>query len=81
MEYDYSKLRGKIKEKFGTQINFAKAMGMTEPTLSLKLNNKGEWSQEEMTLALDLLGESLAVVDSYFFTHKDVARRLLEVDI
>ena len=36
--FDYSKLRGKIKEVFGTQAKFAKAMGMSTVTLSAKLN-------------------------------------------
>ena len=30
----YAKLRGKIKEVFGTQAKFAKAMGMSTVTLS-----------------------------------------------
>ena len=30
MCYDYSKLAGRIVEKFGTQYNFAIAMGLSE---------------------------------------------------
>ena len=40
MPFDFSKLSGKIVEKYGTQYNFAKAMGISEHSLSNKLNNK-----------------------------------------
>ena len=40
MAYNYSKLLGKITEKFGTQGNFAKSMNISERSLSLKLTNK-----------------------------------------
>ena len=48
MAFDYSKLRGKIKEVFGTQDKFAKALGISRATLSLKLNNISEFTQQEM---------------------------------
>jgi len=70
MDYDYSKLNGKIKEVFGTQTAFAKAMGMGYVTMSLKLNNKSEWSQDEMEAAMDLLHIPRTSVRTYFFTHK-----------
>lgn len=70
MAYDYSKLKGKIREKYKTQGEFAKALSISESTLSLKLSNKAEWSQEEMTATLDLLDESGDAVNGYFFTPK-----------
>ena len=39
LEYNYSKLRGRIVEIFETQQNFAKEMGWSEHTLSSKLNH------------------------------------------
>ena len=36
MPFDFSKLSGKIVEKYGTQYNFAKAMGLSEHSLSTK---------------------------------------------
>lgn len=68
--FDYSKLRGKIKEVFGTQENFAAAMVMSTVTLSAKLNNKIPWTQEEMNLACQLLGVSVEFIPLYFFTVK-----------
>ena len=38
--YDYAKLMGLIVEKFSTQSNFAKAMNLSEQSISLKLNSK-----------------------------------------
>lgn len=40
MAFDYNKLRGKIVKKYKTQGAFAKAMGVSERTLSLKLNGR-----------------------------------------
>lgn len=70
MDYDYSKLSGKIKEVFGTQEAFAKAMDMGKTTVSLKMNNHTEWTQAEMTKAMDLLRIPHTSVRAYFFTHK-----------
>ena len=67
--YDYSELQGDIKKVFGAQGAFAKAMGMAESTLSLKLNNKAEWSQDEMMMAIDLLHAETGKIRPYFFTH------------
>ena len=36
MVYDYSKLEGKIIEKFGTRENFAKSLGVTTKSISEK---------------------------------------------
>lgn len=69
MDYNYSKLKGKIRERYNTQEAFASALGIGTSTLNLKLNNRAEWTQAEMSNALRLLGESLEHVDSYFFTH------------
>ena len=40
MSFNHNKLRGKIIEKYGTQGAFAKALGVSERTLSLKINGK-----------------------------------------
>lgn len=69
MDYDYSKLRGKIRETYGTDAAFAEAMGMGRVSLSLKLNNKSEWAQDEMEKAMTLLNIPRQSVRAYFFTH------------
>ena len=68
MNFDYSKLLGKIKEKFGTQGKFAIAMGVGLSSLNQKLNNKAEFSQNEMDRACELLGIGKEKLSTYFFT-------------
>ena len=38
LAFNYSRLKGRIVEKFGNQKNFAKAMNWSEKTLSKKIN-------------------------------------------
>ncbi|MCD8825392.1 DUF739 family protein [Staphylococcus gallinarum] len=70
MNYDYSSLNGKIVEKYGTQYNFAIAMGLSERSLSLKLNNKVSWKDKDIEKASNLLDIPLENMHKYFFKHK-----------
>lgn len=63
----YSKLRGRIREKYGTQEAFAKAMNMNYTTLSNKLNGKTEWTREEIERACTLLEIPVQEIPAYFF--------------
>lgn len=63
----YAKLRGRIREKFGTNAAFAKAMGKSETTISAKLTKKTDWTREEMELACDLLDVPIAEAHLYFY--------------
>ena len=56
MAYNYNKLKGRIKELFGTQEAFAKRLGMSSVSLSARLNNKNDWTQGEIYEASDALG-------------------------
>ncbi len=67
MNFDYSKLRGKIREKFSTQDNFAKKMGMGRVSLSQRLNNILEFTQKEIFMACELLDIALIDMPEYFF--------------
>lgn len=68
--YDYRKLRGRIKEKFGTQSAFAKAVGLSDVSVSNKLNNNVEWGQEEIERSVSVLNIEHSDIHSYFFTHE-----------
>lgn len=70
MAFDYSKLRGKIKEVFETQDKFAEALGIGRVSLSQRLTNKLEFSQAEISRGADLLGISRDDIPCYFFTPK-----------
>ena len=69
MQFDHSKLLGRITEKFGSQRALAAAIGWTESKLSARLNNTVHFDTEEMYLlsapdVLDIPGEE---IPAYFF--------------
>ena len=68
MAFNYSKLRGRIVEVFGSQAEFAKAMEWSERTLSLKLTNQVYWRQSDICKAVSLLNISNDEILAYFFT-------------
>ncbi|MGM9598642.1 MAG: DUF739 family protein [Faecousia sp.] len=70
MEYDYSNLCGDIIKCYGTQAKFADALRISERSLSLKLNNKVGWKQDEMIKACELLDIKLSEIPDYFFVSK-----------
>ena len=43
---------------------------MSKSTLSLKLNNSSEFTQQEMMDSMKLLRQNLSQLDEYFFTPK-----------
>lgn len=67
MTFDYSSLSGKIIEKYGSQYNFAKAMGLSERSISLKLNGKVGWKQVEIAKAVEILEIDSGDIPRYFF--------------
>lgn len=69
MSYDYRKLRGRIREKFGTQAEFSRNIGLSEVSVSNKLNNVVDWGQDEMESAIVALEIPFSDIHSYFFTH------------
>jgi hypothetical protein len=77
MTFDYSKLRGKIREMVGTEGKFAKFMDMSTTSLSEKLNNKVEFTQKEIERAVELLKIPKEEISVYFFTVKVQRSELL----
>lgn len=70
MSFDYSNLSGRIVQKFGTQYNFANALGISERSLSLKLNNKVFWKNSEIARVCRLLEINDEDIPKYFFKVK-----------
>lgn len=68
MTYGYRKLRGRIVEKFQTQANFAKAVGISKNAMSRKMSGKVRLSQEDMVQWADLLEIERETYGEYFFT-------------
>lgn len=70
MPYDYSKLAGLITEKFKTQANFSESIGLSERSVSLKMNGKLSWKQTEISKVCDVLGICSEDIPAYFFKLK-----------
>lgn len=68
--FDYSKLRGRIVEKYGTQGKFAEANDMSDRSISLKLNNGIGLSQEEIIDWCKKLDICISDIPAYFFKEK-----------
>lgn len=70
MDYDYKKLRGRIREKYGTEGALSDAMGINRCTLSQKLTNKSDFSQQDIKQMATLLLIAIDEIGEYFFTPK-----------
>lgn len=68
VEFDFSKLQGRIVEKFGTRTAFATACGMADSVLSNRLNNKVYFDAPEIYQICTLLDIQPADIPAYFFT-------------
>ena len=71
MQYDYEKLLTKIKERYKSQKKLAEEMGISERSLSLKLNNKVGFKQGEINKMCVLLKINKIQISYYFFNLKD----------
>ena len=65
--FDYSKLKGRIKEICGTQDEFANRVGIGRVSLSKRLNNQLEFSQAEMLATAKVLNFNENEITEYFF--------------
>lgn len=67
--FDYSKLNGRIVEKFGSQRAFAEALGRSEVTISRKLLGKTAISVRDIMKwsSADFLDIPAEEIHEYFF--------------
>ena len=68
--FNYSKLRGRIREIYGSEREFAQQIGIANVALSAKLNGKTRFSQDDIrkfAKMLHIIGDDIGV---YFFTEK-----------
>lgn len=72
IEYDFDKLRGLIREKFKNESVFARKIGISAASLSSKLNNRTDFTAEDITRSCDedVLDVELEEIGSLFFTRK-----------
>lgn len=64
----YAKLRGRIREMYGTQEAFANAIGLSKVALSMRLNNKTKWTVADLAKAKDALQIKDDEIPAYFFS-------------
>ncbi|MCI8486821.1 MAG: DUF739 family protein [Clostridia bacterium] len=76
-EYDYSKLRGKIVEKFGSISAFCQEIELSEPSIHSKLKHRTEFTQSQIIKSCILLDIQLKDMFIYFFDYK-VKKNLTE---
>ena len=69
MSFNYSKLEGRIVEKFGSRRAFAEAYGVSENTMSRKLNGKSAISTSDIIRmsSADFLDIPAEMYHEYFF--------------
>lgn len=70
MSYNHNKLRGKIKEIIGSEVEFAKLLGISQTTLSAKLNNKTDFTRTEILRITEELKLSQEEFYDVFFLKK-----------
>ncbi len=68
MKFDFSKLRGRIVEKYRSQNKFAEALGVNPLTVSRKLNCETPFTTTEISIWCSKLGIPLSEVQAYFFS-------------
>ena len=68
MKFAYNKLRGRIAEKFGKQGKLAERLGVSEMTISKKLNGKVQFDQKDIVNWCNALDIPIADAGDYFFS-------------
>ena len=70
VNFDYSKMKGKIRELNLTQSDFAKMLNISEQTLNLRFKNKRPFTQPEIMKSMEIFEEPIENAKYYFFTEK-----------
>ena len=78
IEYDYSKLRGKIREIFHTETRFARELGISKVNLSAKLNGRLNFSLNEISRISRIFNLKEKEMFDYFFIRKSAKPGLRE---
>lgn len=68
MAKDFSKLIGRIYEKFGTRKAFCDAIEKAPEWLSRRLNGQTEFNADDMMLVIDALGIDPQDIHVYFLS-------------
>lgn len=69
-KYDYSKLRGRIREVLGTEGAFAERLGRSQNFLTKVFNGDTYFGQKDIETGSDVLNIPVQEIGTYFFTKK-----------
>lgn len=69
MAFNYNKLKGRIVEICGSQSEFAKLLGVSKQTVTAKLNNRSNFSQNDIIKWCEILQIDQSEIGIYFFAH------------
>lgn len=72
MEFDFSKLRGRIVEKYRSQAEFARKLEKVPLTVSRKLNGENPFTSDDIKVWCELLEIPAEEIQVYFFTPKSL---------
>lgn len=67
LKFNYSRLKGRIVEKFGSQALFIDKISMAEVTFIKKIKN-GYFNQKEIDEIINVLDLTVDDIPYYFFT-------------
>ena len=70
VKYDYSKLKGRIREYFGTQDSFAESLDLSSTSMNSKLNGKVRFTQDEIYYSIQRLNIKPDELMDIFFREK-----------
>ena len=70
VQYDYSKLRGRIREVLGTEGLFAEKLSRSQNFLTKVFNGESFFSQKDIETGTDVLNIPVQEIGTYFFTKK-----------
>lgn len=70
MPFDYSRLRGRVREKLGTEGAYAKAIGRSHNFVSSVFAGNSVMTQDDITKSIDVLEIDTSEIGDYFFTQK-----------
>ena len=68
--YIYGKLRGRIREKLGTEKVFAEKMKLSAASISAKLNGEIDFTTKEIANAVGVLSLEKNDIPEYFFSEQ-----------
>lgn len=65
----FAKLRGRIKEKFGTESRFAEALGVSLVSVSKKLTGRAGFKKKDIEKWCAALDIPVEKIGDYFFAY------------